>query len=182
MTNPDIKEVLFTESVIRLKVKELAHQIDKDYSGKTPVIIAILKGSIVFLCDLIRELKIPHVIDFMSLSSYEGATESTGVVRLNMDLHESIVNKDVLIVEDIVDTGLTLSYLKENLLTRGPESLKICVLLDKKVCRKKKVKVDYTGFEMPDKFCVGYGLDYKQLYRNLPFIGVLKPDVYRRKK
>jgi len=179
--HPDIEEILLTENQIKRKVGEIARQLNRDYKNKKPIIVSVLKGSVVFLCDLIRKLEFDHIIDFISVSSYANATESSGVVRLLMDLRESIVGRDVLIVEDIVDTGLTLAYLKRNLLTRKPKSLKICVLLDKKKCRKQFIKVDYVGFTIPNKFCVGYGLDYRQFYRNLPYIGILKPQVYRRK-
>ena len=127
-----------------------------------------------FLSDLLRNLKIQCTIDFVAISSYNGSTESTGVVRQLLDLRENPVDKDLLIVEDIVDTGITLNYLKKNLLTRNPRSLKICVLLDKKERRKEHIKIDYTGFVIPDKFVVGYGLDYQEKYRNLPYIGVIK--------
>ena len=180
--HPDIREIILSEEAIREKVARIADKINRDYRGKRPILVSILKGSVVFLCDLMRHLEIPVVLDFMSLSSYADSTKSSGVVRLIMDMRESIVGKDVLIIEDIIDTGLTLSYLKRNLMTRKPASLKICVLLDKKECRKKPIKVDYTGFEIPNKFCVGYGLDYRQLYRELPYIGVLKPRVYRKGK
>lgn len=181
MKHPDIKEILLTENQIRKKVAELAEKINRDYRRKEPILVSVLKGSVVFMCDLIRQLKIYHVVDFISVSSYADSTKSSGVVRLLMDLRESIVDRDVLIVEDIVDTGLTLAYLKRNFLTRNPRSVKICVLLDKKACRKKNVKIDYAGFVIPDRFCVGYGLDYRQLYRNLPYIGVLRSEIYRSK-
>ncbi|MFH1352336.1 MAG: hypoxanthine phosphoribosyltransferase [bacterium] len=182
MKHPDIKEILLTEKQIHKRVGELASEINRDYRGKEPVLVPVLKGAVVFMCDLMRQLTMYHVVDFIGVSSYADSTESSGVVRLLMDLRESIVDRDVLIVEDIVDTGLTLSYLRRNLLTRKPRSLKICVLLDKKECRKKNIKIDYTGFVIPDKFCVGYGLDYGQLYRNLSYIGVLRSEIYRRKR
>jgi hypoxanthine phosphoribosyltransferase len=182
MKHPDIKEILLTEEQIQKKVMQLAKRISRDYEGKKPILISVLKGSVVFMCDLIRHLTFPHIIDFISVSSYANSTKSSGVVRLLMDLRESIVGKDVLIIEDIVDTGLTLSYLKRNIMTRNPKSLKICVLLDKKECRKIQIKIDYTGFIIPNKFCVGYGLDWSQFYRNLPYIGVLKPEIYRKKE
>ncbi len=182
MKHPDIKEILISEANIKKQVKLLGKMLNKDYKGKRPILVSVLKGSVVFLCDLIRELEFSPMLDFISVSSYADSTESSGVVRLLMDLRESIVGKDVIIIEDIVDTGLTLSYLKRNFLTRKPKSLKICVLLDKKECRVKKIDVDYTGFVIPNKYCVGYGLDYAQLYRHLPYIGVLKPEVYRTKQ
>jgi len=182
MKHPDIKEILLSEAAIKKKVRQLGKELNRDYKGKKPILVSVLKGSVVFLCDLIRELDFSPVIDFISVSSYADSTESSGVVRLLMDLRESIVGRDVIIVEDIVDTGLTLAYLKRNFLTRKPKSLKICVLLDKKECRVKKIDVDYTGFIIPNKYCVGYGLDYAQIYRNLPYIGVLKPEIYRMKQ
>ena len=182
MKHADIKEILISEAEIKKKVKSLAAALNKDYKGKKPILVSVLKGSVVFLCDLIRELEFSPIIDFIGVSSYADSTESSGVVRLLMDLRESIVGKDVLIIEDIVDTGLTLSYLKRNLLTRKPKSLKICVLLDKKECRLKKIDIDYTGFIIPNKYCVGYGLDYAEIYRHLPYIGVLKSEIYRQQK
>ncbi|MCD6413081.1 MAG: hypoxanthine phosphoribosyltransferase [Elusimicrobia bacterium] len=181
MKHSDISEILLTKTEIKNRVARLGEKISQDYKDKKPILISVLKGSVVFLSDLIRHLNFPVILDFISLSSYT-STQSSGVVRLIMDLRESIVGKDVLIIEDIVDTGLTLSYLKRNLMTRNPKSLKICVLLDKKECRKKPIKIDYTGFVIPNKFCVGYGLDWNQLYRNLPYIGILKPSVYRRRE
>ena len=170
----NIVEVLLTEEQIKKRVKELAEEISNDYQDKEPVLVSILKGSFMFLSDLLRNLKIQCTIDFVAISSYNGSTESTGVVRQLLDLRENPVDKDLLIVEDIVDTGITLNYLKKNLLTRNPRSLKICVLLDKKERRKDHIKIDYTGFVIPDKFVVGYGLDYQEKYRNLPYIGVIK--------
>jgi len=173
----DISEVLLGEDEIDQKVKELAQKIYEDYREKDLILVSILKGSVVFLVHLMKYLPIGFAIDFIEISTYEG-TKSTGVVRLIADVRESIEGKDVLIIEDIVDTGLTLAYLKENLLTRRPRSLKICVLLDKYERRQIKVDLDYVGFSIPDKFVVGYGLDYNERYRNLPYIGVLKPEIF----
>ncbi|MFN3967031.1 MAG: hypoxanthine phosphoribosyltransferase [Endomicrobiia bacterium] len=170
----NIEEILITEEQIKKRVKELAEQISNDYKDKEPLLVSILKGSFMFLSDLLRNLKIQCTVDFVAISSYNGSTESTGVVRQLLDLRENPVGKDILIVEDIVDTGFTLNYLKKNLLTRNPSSLKICVLLDKKERRKEPIEIDYTGFVIPDKFVVGYGLDYQEKYRNLPYIGVIK--------
>ncbi|MDI6641185.1 MAG: hypoxanthine phosphoribosyltransferase [Elusimicrobiota bacterium] len=167
-------KVLLTGEQIQKRVRELAKQISADYKGNQPMLVSILKGSIVFLSDLIRNLDITCMIDFVAISSYFGETESSGVVRQLLDLRENPVNKDLLIVEDIVDTGTTLDYLRKNLLTRNPKSLKICVLLDKREKRQIDVPIDYTGFVIPDKFVVGYGLDYQEKYRNLPYVGVLK--------
>ncbi len=178
--NEDISRVLITSEDIRKKVAELGAAISKDYKGKELTLVSILKGSVVFLADLLREISIPCSIDFISVSSYRGQPESSGVVRMIMDLRESPVGKNILIVEDIVDTGYTLDYLLRNLRTRSLGSLKVCVLLDKKETRKVHVPVDYCGFEVPNEFLVGYGLDYLEKYRNLPYVGVLKPEIYRK--
>jgi len=175
----DIEEVLINEKQIQEKIAAMADVISKDYSGKRVVLVSILKGSVVFLSDLCRRLTIPCAIDFMAVSSYVGS-ESSGVVRVTMDLRENPEGKDILLVEDIVDTGLTLTYLKENLMTRNVHSLKVCALLDKPKSHKVDVKVDYLGFKIPNRFVVGYGLDYGERYRNLPYIGVLKEDVYKK--
>jgi hypoxanthine phosphoribosyltransferase len=174
----DIKEVLFTEDKIAKKVQELGKLISKDYKGEDLFIIGVLKGANVFLSDLIRKITVPVTIDFMAVSSYGSYTESSGVVKIIKDLDFSIENKNILIVEDIIDTGLTLKYLRENLITRGPKSIKICSLLDKPERRKADIKIDYIGFEIPDEFIVGYGIDYAEKYRNLPFIATLKQEVY----
>ncbi len=171
--NINIKKVLVSEEQIRARVKELGEQISRDYANKNPVLIGILKGSVFFLSDLMRALSIDCCIDFMSLASYSGE-KSNGIVRLLLDLRETIEGRDVIIVEDIVDTGLTLSYLENILKTRNPRSLEICSLLDKPECRKISVKAKYVGFTIPNEFVVGYGLDLNEKYRNLPYIGVLK--------
>jgi hypoxanthine phosphoribosyltransferase len=149
-------------------------EISRDYRGKTPVLVNILKGGIIFLSDLVRELDILHEIDFMSVSSYESQIESTGVVRILADLSINIEGRDVIIIEDIVDSGLTLDYIRHILQARHPESLRICTLLDKRVKRRVEVPLDYVGFEIPDEFVIGYGLDYIQKYRNLPYVAALK--------
>ena len=177
----DINEILLSEEVIQKKVYELGQQINADYADKNPVLISILKGSVVFLADLMKVLDIKCSFDFIAVSSYEGDTESSGVVRLIMDLRESIEDRHVLMIEDIVDTGLTMDYLKENFKTRHPKSLKICSFLTKPENNEINIDVDYTGFEIPNKFVVGYGMDYNEQYRNLPYVGVLKPEVYRTK-
>ena len=171
--HPDISRILLDEEKIRERVRELGGQISRDYAGRSLTLIAILKGSVVFMADLMRAIEGDVSVDFMSLSSYVG-TDSSGEVRVLLDLRESISGKDVLIVEDIIDTGLTLHYLQGNLRTRGPKSLEICTLLDKPDCRKAKVKAKYTGFAIPNEFVVGYGLDYNEKYRNLPYVGVLR--------
>jgi hypoxanthine phosphoribosyltransferase len=177
----DISEELISRQELNDKVKELAERINNDYRGKEPVLVSILKGSIVFLSELMKHLTIKSSIDFIAVSSYQGETESSGVVKLIMDLRESIEGKDVLLVEDIVDTGLTVAYLRDNLETRRPASLKLCTLLNKPENMEIDIKMDYLGFKIPDKFVVGYGLDYQEKYRNLPFIGTLKPEIYRNK-
>lgn len=161
---------IITQKRLRQKVKELAKNLSKDYKEKNPVLVGILKGSFVFLSDLIRELKIPHEVDFISVASYGSETQASGVVRLLKDLSSNIKDREVIIVEDIVDTGLTLNYIRNNLLTRSPKSLEILTLLDKKERRKVKLPLRYVGFSLPKDFVVGYGLDYNEQYRNLPFI------------
>jgi hypoxanthine phosphoribosyltransferase len=171
-----IGEVLISETEIQRRVRELGQAISKDYKGKVPVLVNILKGGIIFLSDLVRELEVLHEIDFMSVSSYDSETETSGVVRILADLAINIEGKDVLIVEDIVDSGLTLDYIRHILLARHPKSLRICTLLDKKARRRIEVPLDYVGFEIPDAFVIGYGLDYEQKYRNLPYVAILKPN------
>jgi len=174
----DVSEILVTGEQIREKTAELAGQIAADYEGKDPLLVCILKGGLMFLADLIRQIHLPVEIDFIAVSSYGDATESSGVVRILMDLETNIRGRHVLIVEDIIDTGRTLNYIMQNLRTRGPASIKVCTLLNKPARRELDIPVDYVGFEIPDKFVVGYGLDYGEIYRNLPFVGVLKPELY----
>ena len=176
----DIECVLLTEKQISKRVKELAGEIDRDYGGKEVLLVGILKGACVFCTDLIREMKIPVKVDFMALSSYGSSSVSSGAVRIQYDLEENIEGKNVLIIEDLVDTGLTLNYLTKTLRSRNPASLKVCCLLDKTERRKIDFTPDYTGFKVPDQFLVGYGLDYSERYRNLKYIGVLKPEVYKQ--
>ncbi len=171
--NINIQKILVSEDQIRARVRELGEQISRDYANKNPVLIGILKGSVFFLSDLMRALSIDCCVDFMSLASYSGE-KSNGIVRLLLDLRETIEGRDVIIIEDIVDTGLTLSYLENILRTRNPRSLEVCSLLDKPECRKISVKAKYVGFTIPNEFVVGYGLDLDEKYRNLPYIGVLK--------
>jgi len=169
----DLEEILVSEEKLQARIAELAGQISRDYKGRCVTFIGVLKGCVLFLSDLLQNMEIETNVDFMMLSSYSGA-QSTGVVRTILDLKQNIEKKDVIIVEDIVDSGLTMSYMLKNLATRQPRSLEVCTLLDKTVCRKTKVPIKYPGFVIPDKFVVGYGLDYNELYRNLPYIGVLK--------
>ncbi|HLQ10879.1 MAG TPA: hypoxanthine phosphoribosyltransferase [Ktedonobacteraceae bacterium] len=174
----DIEEVLLTSEVIQAKVAELGQRIAADYRGRNLLLLGTLKGAVPFIGDLARAIDLPLEIDYMAVSSYGNATESSGVVRILKDLEGPVQYKNVLIVEDIVDSGQTLHYLMDVLRQRKPLSLRVCALLDKGRERVKSVKLDYTGFAIPDRFVVGYGLDYAQLYRNLPYIGILKPTVY----
>lgn len=174
----DVAEILITEEQIRQRTHELAQQISRDYEGQDLLLICVLKGGIVFLVDLMRELTIPHAVDFMATSSYGDATESSGVVRILKDLDKPIEGRNVLIVEDIIDTGHTLDYLTRILRERNPASLRICTLLNKPDRREVDIPIDYLGFNIPNKFVVGYGLDFGEIYRNLPFVGVLKPEFY----
>lgn len=168
--------VLLTEEEVNKKISEVAAQINKDYEGKEVHLICILKGGVFFTCELAKRLTIPVSLDFMSVSSYGGDTKSSGVIKIVKDLDEPLRDKDVIVVEDIVDSGRTLSYLLDMLKARGPKSMALCTLLDKPDRRVIDVKVDYTGFQIPDEFVVGYSLDYDQRYRNLPYIGVVKFD------
>ncbi|MDD4503892.1 MAG: hypoxanthine phosphoribosyltransferase [Clostridiaceae bacterium] len=177
----DIKNIMISEEKIAKRVKELGKQLTEEYNGKELLVVGILKGCMLFLSDLVRTIDLPLTMDFMVVSSYGTTTKSSGVVRIIKDLEREIEGKDVLIVEDIVDTGLTLSYLIENFKTRNPKSVKVCSLLDKPDRRKAQVDIQYVGFKIPDEFVVGYGLDYSEVYRNLPFVCVLKPEVYSKK-
>jgi len=175
-----IEKVLISREEISQKVKELGQQIGKDYEGKDLLVVCILKGAILFMADLIREIDCPLSTDFMAVSSYGDSTKSSGAVMILKDLESNVKGRHVLIVEDIIDTGLTLKYLIENLKARKPASIKICTLLDKPDRRKVKINVDYTGFVIPDEFVVGYGLDFAEKYRNLPDVCVLKPETYEK--
>jgi hypoxanthine phosphoribosyltransferase len=175
----DIEEILISEAALQRRIAELAAIVNEEYRGKDLLLLGILKGAVMFMVDLSRHLHIPLDMDFMAISSYGNTTESSGVVRILKDLDASIEGKHVLIVEDIIDTGLTLRYLMQSLERRNPASLRVCALLDKEKTREKVVEPAYVGFRIPDRFVVGYGLDYSQKYRNLPYIGVLKPSVYQ---
>jgi hypoxanthine phosphoribosyltransferase len=175
----NIEEILVTEDEIRNKIIQLGEQITHDYQGKNLLLLGVLKGAVPLIGDLARAVHLPLEIDYMAISSYGNATESSGIVRILKDLESPIQHKDVLIVEDIVDSGQTLHYLTDVLRQRKPESLRICTLLDKGRDRIKAVPLDYIGFRIPDQFVVGYGLDYAQRYRNLPYIGTLKPSIYQ---
>lgn len=178
MLDQDIERVLFSEAQLKTRVAEIAAEIDRDYEGKAPMLISVLRGSFVFMADLVRHITAPCTVDFMAVSSYGTGTTSTGQVQIAKDLSDSIEGRDVIVVEDILDSGNTLSYLLQVLQARKPASLRLCTLLDKPSRRTKPVELSYSGFAIPDEFVVGYGLDYAEKYRNLPYIGVLKPCVY----
>ncbi|MEG2959259.1 MAG: hypoxanthine phosphoribosyltransferase [Oscillospiraceae bacterium] len=174
----DMEQVLFTAAELDRRTTELAAEIDRDYAGKAPLLIGILRGSFIFMADLTRKITLPVTVDFMAMSSYGRGTKSTGQVEIKKDLSEDIEGRDVIVVEDILDSGNTLYYLLKILEARGPASVKLCALLDKPERREKPVELTYRGFSIPDAFVVGYGLDYAEKYRNLPYIGVLSPKVY----
>ncbi len=173
-----VDRIVLTEDVIQARVKELAAEVSHDYSGETISLLCILKGGLMFLTDLSKHITVPVSFDFIGISSYGDSTRSSGVVRITKDLEESIEGRHVLIVEDIIDTGLTLSYLIKNLTSRHPASIRICTLLDKTANRSVDIPVNYVGFQVPDEFLVGYGLDFRELFRNTPYIFVLKPELY----
>lgn len=176
--NTDIKKILIDEDSLQSKIRELGAKITEDYKGKDLLLVCVLKGAVVFVSDLMKRIDLPLEVDFMAVSSYGTDTKSSGVVRILKDLNQGIEGKNLLIVEDIIDSGLTLSYLIENLKARGPESVEICTILDKPDRRKANINIKYTGFQVPDEFVVGYGLDYAEKYRNLPYVAVLKEEIY----
>ncbi len=176
----DVLKVLLSEEEIAAKVKELGRRITADYQGKTPIVVSVLKGSVVFVADLIRAMDVDLQIDFMVVSSFAGGTVSTGAVKILKDIDNTIEGRDVLIVEDILDSGITLEYITGIFKGRQAKSIRIATLLDKPARRKSNIVPDYVGFVVPDEFVVGYGLDYAEKYRNLPYIGVLKPSVYSK--
>ena len=173
-----VLRVLLSEEEIHAKVKEMGKKITEDYKNSNLMLVTVLKGAVVFLADIMREIDVPAEIDFMVVSSYGSGVKSSGVVKIVKDLDVPLEGKDILIVEDILDSGLTLSYIKELLASRGPRSIKSATLLDKPSRRKVDLQADYVGFSVPDEFVIGYGLDYDEKYRNLPYIGILKPEVY----
>lgn len=174
----DIERIFFSADELKAKVKELGEQITKDYEGKNPLIVGVLKGSFVFMADLSRCIDTYCDIDFMAVSSYGSGTTTTGAVKIRKDLSYDVEGRHVIIIEDILDSGVTLSYLRQYICNRHPASVSICTLLDKPARRKADISADYIGFVCPDEFIVGYGLDYAERYRNLPYIGVLKPEIY----
>jgi len=175
----DIEKILISEEQLRARIADLAARITDDYKGKNLLLLGTLKGAVPFIADLARAIHLPLELDYMAITSYGNSTHSSGVVRIVKDLEGSVEQKHILIVEDIIDSGLTLHYLVDLLQRRNPLSLRICSLLNKERARVREVTVDYQGFSIPDKFVVGYGLDYAQHYRNLPYIGILKPSVYQ---
>ncbi len=174
----DVEEELLSADALQARVAELGRQLSADYAERDPVLVSVLKGSIVFLADLIRSMEIPLSVDLMEVSSYGAGTETSGQVRILKDLSRSIEGREVIVVEDIIDTGLTLNYLLRYLGERNPATLRVCCLLDKPARRLAEIEIDYRGFTIPDRFVIGYGLDYDERYRNLPYIGVLRPSVY----
>jgi hypoxanthine phosphoribosyltransferase len=180
MMNRDIEQVFYSEEQLAQVVQRIGAEISRDYAGKDLLMVGILKGSVVFMTDLMRALDIPCGIDFMVVSSYGAGSTSSGVVQIIKDIGQSIEGRDVLLVEDILDSGKTLSYVTRMLKTRNPASIRVCTLLDKPARRKADIQADYKGYDVPDEFIVGYGLDYAEKYRNLPYIGVLKRSVYEK--
>ena len=178
MLEQDIQEILFSEEQLKTRVAEIAREIERDYQGKEVMLISVLRGSFIFMADLCRAIDLPCTLDFMSVSSYGSGTTSSGQVQITKDLSEDITGRHIIVVEDILDSGNTLSYLLKILEHRHPASIRLCTLLDKPDRRVKPVEVHYSGFTIPDAFVVGYGLDYAEKYRNLPYIGILKPQVY----
>lgn len=179
LMNCDISAVLFDERRIQTRIREIGQEINADYNGKVPVVIGVLKGGFVFLSDLVRAITLPLEIDFLAISSYGVGTSSSGVVKIRKDVDIELENRDVIIVEDIVDSGLSLQYIKDYIWKHKPASLRTCVLLDKPEAHKIEISIEYVGFEVGEEFVVGYGLDFAELYRNLPYIGILKEECYR---
>jgi hypoxanthine phosphoribosyltransferase len=177
--HPDIESVLLTEEQVQARIRELGAEISRDYDGMSILLVAVLRGAALFIADLARDITVPVELDFMAVSSYGSSTKSSGVVRILKDLDEQIEGRHVLVVEDILDTGLTLKYLLKNLASRKPASLEVVTLLSKEGKRRVPISCKYVGFSVPDEFVVGYGLDFAERYRNLPYIGVLKPSAYQ---
>jgi hypoxanthine phosphoribosyltransferase len=175
--NADIQEVFLSSEDIQTRINQMGEQISSDYAGKTPILVGALKGVLCFMADLIRAIHIPLDVDFMAISSYNSEARDRGVVRVIKDLDLPIIDRHVIFVEDVVDTGLTLNYLVRSLRTRGPASLEVCSLFNKPTRRLIEIPIRYKGFDLPDYFVVGYGLDYNERYRNLPYVGVIKPDI-----
>lgn len=178
MMEQDMQEILFTEEQLATRIREMAEEINRDYAGKAPLLVGVLRGSFVFMADLVRGINLPITMDFLSASSYGSGTVSSGLLDIRLDITETVAGRDVILIEDILDTGNTLSKLVAELNTRSPASLKLCTLLDKPSRRTRPIEADYVGFRIPDAFVVGFGLDFDQKYRQLPYIGILKPSVY----
>ena len=178
MYDGDIESVLLSEEQIRGKIAELGREIDRDYAGQEPILVGVLKGAVMVMADLARAVSVPLTMDFMAVSSYGSSTSSSGVVRILKDLDRDIAGRHVLVVEDIIDSGLTLSWLLRNLRSRNPASVEVCALMRKPDAIQVEVPVRYVGFDIPNQFVVGYGLDYAERYRDLPFVGLLRPEVY----
>lgn len=176
--HPDLEEILFTEEQLQTSIRTLGETLSRDYEGKNPLFVCVLKGAVMFMADLVKHVTIPMEMDFMAISSYGASSKSSGVVRILKDLDRPIEGRDIVIVEDIVDTGLTLAYLKESLLHRRARSVQVAALFDKPEGRRVDITPDYWCYKVPNAFIVGYGLDYAEQYRNLPFVGVLKRDIY----
>jgi hypoxanthine phosphoribosyltransferase len=176
MMNEKIERVLISEEEIRERIRELGQEIARDYAGRNMLLLGVLKGAVVFLVDLAKAIDLPLQMDFMAVSSYGASTQSSGVVRILKDLDSAVDGRDILVVEDIIDTGLTLRYILDNLAMRNPASVKVCTLLLKERPREEGIGADYVGFRIPNEFVVGYGLDYAELYRNLPYVGVLRQE------
>lgn len=176
--HPDVQEIILSEETIRQRVRELGEAVSRDYAGETVLLVAVLRGAALFIADLAREISVPIEMDFMAVSSYGSSTKSSGVVRILKDLDELVEDRNVLVVEDILDTGLTLKYLLKNLASRKPKSLEVVALLSKEGKQRVPIQCKYVGFNIPDEFVVGYGLDFAERYRNLPYIGILKPEAY----
>jgi hypoxanthine phosphoribosyltransferase len=176
--HPDVQEIILSEELLQERVAEMGAQISRDYEGRTVLLVAVLRGAALFIADLARAITVPVELDFMAVSSYGSSTKSSGVVRILKDLDETIEGRDVIVVEDILDTGLTLKYLLKNLASRKPNSLEVVTLLSKEGKQRVPISCKYVGFPIPDEFVVGYGLDFAEKYRNLPYIGILKPSAY----
>ncbi len=178
MIENDFEKILFSSDKIKNRISELGEKITEDYKGKNLVVIGILKGAFIFMADLVRSIRIPVTLDFFSVSSYGMQSQSSGVVKIKKDIDIDLTDKDVIIVEDIVDTGLTLNYIKKYMKSHNPKSVKICTFLDKPKAHKTEIKIDYLGFQIENHFVVGYGLDFAEKYRNLPYIAILKKEIY----
>lgn len=181
LLSEDISQILLSQDDIQTRISEMGAQLSLEYAGKVPLLVGVLKGVLLFMADLLRAITIPVEVDFMAISSYSPEARDQGLVRLVKDLETPITDRHVLFVEDVVDTGLTLNYLLHTLRMRQPESLRVCTLFNKSKLRLIDVPIDYVGFDLPDRFVVGYGLDYQERYRNLPFVGLLKPHIFKNK-